>query len=84
LLITALGNGLALEKPLDPDAIADETYGDLLVLISNALVALTRVDDEIKPTRRKDRARARKPIERRWPDSRHVGTGGSRLAHGEL
>jgi AcrR family transcriptional regulator len=58
LLITALGNGLALEKLLDPDAIADETYGDLLVLIFNALVALARADDEIKPTRRKDRAHA--------------------------
>lgn len=42
LLITALGNGLALEKLLDPDAIADETYGDLLTLIFGALGELAR------------------------------------------
>jgi len=42
LLITALGNGLALEKLLDPDGIADETYGDLLTLIFRALGELAR------------------------------------------
>jgi AcrR family transcriptional regulator len=42
LLITALGNGLALEKLLDPDAIADETYGDLLTLIFGAFGELAR------------------------------------------
>ncbi len=42
LLITALGNGLALEKLLDPDAIADEAYGDLLTLIFSAFGELTR------------------------------------------
>jgi hypothetical protein len=31
--LAALGNGLALEKLLDPDAIADDPYGDLLTLI---------------------------------------------------
>lgn len=45
LLITALGNGLALEKLLDPDAIADETYGDLLMLIFGAFEELAdRID----------------------------------------
>lgn len=42
LLITALGNGLALEKLLDPNGIADETYGDLLTLIFRALGELAR------------------------------------------
>jgi len=42
LLITALGNGLALEKLLDPDGIADDTYGDLLTLIFRALAELAR------------------------------------------
>jgi AcrR family transcriptional regulator len=42
LLITALGNGLALEKLLDPEAIADETYGDLLTLIFGAFGELAR------------------------------------------
>ena len=42
LLITALGNGLALEKLLDPDSIADETYGDLLTLIFGAFGELAR------------------------------------------
>jgi AcrR family transcriptional regulator len=42
LLITALGNGLALEKLLDPDAIADETYGELLTLIFGAFGELAR------------------------------------------
>lgn len=45
LLITALGNGLALEKLLDPDGIADETYGDLLTLIFRALGELARQTD---------------------------------------
>jgi AcrR family transcriptional regulator len=40
LLINALGNGLALEKLVDPDAIPDALYGDLLVLILQALRAL--------------------------------------------
>jgi AcrR family transcriptional regulator len=42
LLINALGNGLALEKLADPDAIPDSLYGDLLVLILTALEALAR------------------------------------------
>jgi len=42
LLITALGNGLALEKLLDPEAIADETYGELLTLIFGAFGELAR------------------------------------------
>jgi AcrR family transcriptional regulator len=42
LLINALGNGLALEKLADPDAVPDSLYGDLLVLIFQALQALAR------------------------------------------
>jgi AcrR family transcriptional regulator len=42
LLINALGNGLALEKLADPEAVPDALYGDLLVLIFQALEALTR------------------------------------------
>jgi AcrR family transcriptional regulator len=57
LLTTALGNGLALEKLIDPDSVPDETYGDLLVLIFNGLVTLARADQE-KPTRRRDRDHA--------------------------
>jgi hypothetical protein len=38
----ALGNGLALEKLADPDAVPDGLYGDMLVLIFTALEALAR------------------------------------------
>ena len=42
MLINALGNGLALEKLADPDAVPDSLYGDMLVLIFQALEALAR------------------------------------------
>jgi AcrR family transcriptional regulator len=42
MLINALGNGLALEKLADPDAVPDDLYGDMLVLIFTALGALAR------------------------------------------
>ncbi len=42
MLINALGNGLALEKLADPDAVPDWLYGDMLVLIFQALDALAR------------------------------------------
>lgn len=42
LLVNALGNGLALEKLADPDAVPDALYGDMLVLIFQALEALAR------------------------------------------
>jgi AcrR family transcriptional regulator len=42
LLINALGNGLALEKLTDPDAVPDALYGEMLVLIFTALGALAR------------------------------------------
>jgi AcrR family transcriptional regulator len=41
-LINALGNGLALEKLADPEAVPDGLFGDMLVLIFQALQALTR------------------------------------------
>jgi AcrR family transcriptional regulator len=49
LLTTALGNGLALEKLLDPDAVPDDAYGELLLLIFNALAALARSERQTKP-----------------------------------
>jgi len=42
MLINALGNGLALEKLADPDAVPDTLYGDMLVLILQAFDALAR------------------------------------------
>jgi AcrR family transcriptional regulator len=42
LLISALGNGLALEKLVDPDAVPDELFGELLALIFLAFEALLR------------------------------------------
>jgi AcrR family transcriptional regulator len=42
MLINALGNGLALEKLADPEAVPDGLFGDMLVLIFQALEALTR------------------------------------------
>lgn len=42
LVISALGNGLALEKLVDPDAVPDELYGDMLALIFEGLAALAR------------------------------------------
>jgi AcrR family transcriptional regulator len=44
LLINALGNGLALEKLVDPEAVPDRLFGDMLVLIFTALGALARED----------------------------------------
>ncbi len=42
LVIGALGNGLALEKLVDPEAVPDELYGDMIVLIFKGLAALAR------------------------------------------
>ncbi len=42
LVISALGNGLALEKLVDPQAVPDELYGDMVVLIFKGLAALER------------------------------------------
>lgn len=53
LFITSLGNGLALQKLIDPDAVPDEVYGEMLVLIFNALAALAHADhtaSEATPT----------------------------------
>ena len=38
--VNALANGLALEKLVDPAAVPDQLYGDLLVLIFNGFAAL--------------------------------------------
>jgi AcrR family transcriptional regulator len=42
LVIAALGNGLALEKLVDPEAVPDELYGDMVVLMLKGLGALAR------------------------------------------
>jgi AcrR family transcriptional regulator len=42
MLIYALANGLALEKLINPDAVPDELYGDMLALVFNGLEALAR------------------------------------------
>jgi len=42
LFIAALGNGLALERAVDPEAVPDELYGDLVTLFFNGLTALGR------------------------------------------
>lgn len=43
-LINALGNGLALEKLVDPYAVPDARFGDMLLLIFKAFDALARQD----------------------------------------
>ena len=42
LFITALGNGLALEKLVDPDAVPDSLYGELLAILFRSFEALLR------------------------------------------
>ncbi len=44
LLINALGNGLAFEKLVNPEAVPDPLFGDMLVLIFKAFEALIRED----------------------------------------
>jgi AcrR family transcriptional regulator len=43
-VINALGNGLALEKLVDPDAVPDALYGDMLALILEALARQNNPD----------------------------------------
>jgi AcrR family transcriptional regulator len=47
ILINALGNGLALEKLADPQAIPDSLFGDMLVLILQALETLTHQNQSL-------------------------------------
>ncbi len=47
ILINALANGLALEKLADPDAVPDSLYGDMLMLIFQALDALARENPSV-------------------------------------
>jgi hypothetical protein len=42
LFINALGNGLALEKLVDPDPVPDALFGERLVLVFQAFAALVR------------------------------------------
>jgi AcrR family transcriptional regulator len=47
MLIYALGNGLALEKLVNPDAVPDSLYGDMLALIFQAFEALARENPSV-------------------------------------
>lgn len=52
LLINALGNGLAFEKLVDPEAVPNGLFGDMLVLIFKAFEALIREDPSaVEPQR---------------------------------
>jgi AcrR family transcriptional regulator len=46
LFITALANGLALEKLIDPDAVPDELFGEMLALVFQAFEALLSADPD--------------------------------------
>src|SRR3989442_3597167 len=48
-VLNALGNGLALEKLTDPDAVPDELLGDTIALIFNALVIAARSEEGNDP-----------------------------------
>jgi len=42
LFITALGNGLALQKLVEPEAVPDELFGEMLAIVFRAFGALVR------------------------------------------
>ena len=48
-VLNALGNGLAMEKLTDPDAVPDELFGSLLAVIFQALADSSRASDAIEP-----------------------------------
>jgi AcrR family transcriptional regulator len=48
-VINALGNGLALEKVADPDAVPDELLGSTIALIFQALIAAQASGAELPP-----------------------------------
>jgi AcrR family transcriptional regulator len=58
VMITALGNGLALEKLLDPEAAPDALFGDLLVLIFHGLAAFADRPPSGASTRRRSTSSA--------------------------
>jgi AcrR family transcriptional regulator len=47
--VNALGNGLALEKLIDPAAVPDELFGELLVTVFNGFAARAGVAAERSP-----------------------------------
>jgi AcrR family transcriptional regulator len=49
VLVSALGNGLALEKLADPEGVPDELFGSLLAVIFQALADSSRTSDAIEP-----------------------------------
>jgi AcrR family transcriptional regulator len=42
LFVTALGNGLALQKLVEPEAVPDELFGEMLAIVFEAFEALVR------------------------------------------
>ena len=48
-VLNALGNGLAMEKLTDPDAVPDELLGDTISMIFNALVIAARSEEGMSP-----------------------------------
>jgi len=48
-VLNALGNGLAMEKLTDPDAVPDELLGDTISLIFNALIIAARSEEGMDP-----------------------------------
>jgi AcrR family transcriptional regulator len=42
LFVTALGNGLALQKLVEPEAVPDELFGEMLAIVFQAFGALMR------------------------------------------
>ena len=48
-VLNALGNGLAMEKLTDPDAVPDELLGDTISMIFNALVIAARSEEGMVP-----------------------------------
>ena len=65
ILINALANGLALEKLADPDAVPDSLFGDMLVLIFQALEALARENPGIADQGGASRSQEQQPTRRK-------------------
>ena len=58
LVVNALGNGLALEKLADPDAVPDELFGSVLALFFDALAGAARANPDAGPQPRATRSRS--------------------------
>ena len=58
LVVNALGNGLALERLADPDAVPDELFGSVLALFFDALAGAARANPDAGPQPRATRSRS--------------------------